>query len=302
MPELRQLRIQLETIGVRGMAAVALRNRFHRRLATYELCRPLLQDARGLEIGGPSAIFGRGGIVPVYPLFEQLDNCDFAGTTIWHGDQAEGSPFVYDAERRAGRRMIRDATELTRIADGSYDAVLSSHTLEHVANPLRALGEWHRVVGEGGHLLLVVPHLENTIDHRRPVTTIEHLDADLARSTAEDDDTHVAEFVGLADLARDPERLSREELAERTRGYVQNRAIHHHTFDTELVVRVLDRARFELIALEPTLPFHVVALARAVAQPDNDRLLAASADWRRTSPFHRDRQPRGGPYPPSTRA
>ena len=87
---------------------------------------------------------------------------------------------------RRGRlvgRLIRDATSLDGIEDASYDVVLASHTLEHIANPLLALSEWRRVVGADGHLVLVLPHLENTFDHRRPVTTLEHIEADFAAST-----------------------------------------------------------------------------------------------------------------------
>jgi len=290
MSTLRPLRIQLATIGLRGMARVAWRNRFGRPLRAFDVCRPLVERRRGLEIGGPSAIFARDGVLPLYPLFERLDNCDFAGETIWHGEAAEGSPFVYDDERPPGRRFVRDATALEGIADGTYDAVISSHTLEHVANPLRALSEWKRITAAGGVLVLVVPHLENTFDHRRPVTTLAHLEDDFARGTGEDDGTHIEEFVALCDLSRVPDALSRRAFEERTRDQSANRTVHHHVFDTELVVRLLDRAGYELLWVETALPFHVVAVARATApDPDNDRFLDSSARWRRTSVFGRDR-------------
>ena len=290
MPELRDVRIQLATIGLRGMAALALRNRRDRRLQAYEVCAPLLDQARGLEIGGPSAIFARDGILPLYPLLARLDNCDFAGETIWHGDAADGSPFEFDADREPGRRFVRDATALDGIGDASYDVVLSSHTLEHVANPLRALAEWKRVAGSASLLVLVVPHLENTFDHRRPVTTLEHLEADFARSTREDDVTHVREFIELCDLTRVPERLSRQAFEQRTRAHIENRTIHHHVFDTDLVVRLLDSAGYQLLAVETALPFHVVTVARASGgAPDNETFLAGTAHWRRASVFRRDR-------------
>ena len=43
-------------------------------------------------------------------------------------------------------------------ADGSQDAVFSSHCLEHIANYRQALREWFRVLKPGGHLVIVVPH------------------------------------------------------------------------------------------------------------------------------------------------
>ncbi len=288
MMDTRDLRIQLSTIGLRGMAALTLRNRLHRHLVALELCRPVVTGARGLEIGGPSELFSRSGILPLYPLLERLDNCDFAAATIWHGDAVDGSPFVYDADRGPGTRYVRDATALTGIEDGAYDVLLSSHTLEHIANPLRALDEWKRAVGEDGHLVLVVPHVQNSFDHRRPVTSLAHIEADYASATTEDDTTHVAEFMELCDLERVPERLTRAAFDERTGAQVENRTVHHHVFDTDLVVQVLDRAGCEIVTVEPALPFHIVAVARA-RPGDNAALLADSARWRRRSVFRRDR-------------
>jgi SAM-dependent methyltransferase len=286
----RQLRIQLATIGPHGMARLAWQNRTHSRLRAYQICRPLIEGRRGIEIGGPSSIFARTGALPLYPLFDRLDNCDFAGDTIWHGAATEHETFSYDSERPPGRRFIRDATSLDGIDDASYDLVISSHTIEHIANPLRALSEWQRIVGSEGHLVLVLPHLQNTFDHRRPVTALEHIEADFARSTGEDDPTHVEEFVELCDLRRVPDRLSRPAFEQRTRDSVANRTLHHHVFDTNLVVRLLDRAGCRLLWIETALPFHIVAVARANGgDRDNTAFLAPTARWRRESVFRRDR-------------
>jgi SAM-dependent methyltransferase len=286
----RQLRIQLATIGLQGMVRLAWQNRTGSRLRANEICRPLLENRRGLEIGGPSAIFARTGILPLYPLFNRLDNCDFARDTVWHGDAPEGAEFRYDEDRRPGRRLIRDATSLDGIDDASYDVLLASHTLEHIANPLRALSEWRRVVGNAGYLVLVLPHLENTFDHRRPVTTLEHIEADFAASTGEDDVTHLEEFIRLCDLRRVPDPLTREAFEQRTRDQTANRTIHHHVFDTDLAVRLLDRAGCQLLWVETALPFHIVLVARANGpEPDNLAFLAPTAGWRRASVFRRDR-------------
>lgn len=290
MTSLRPLRLQLATVGLRGMAALAVRSRLGRTIQAYDVCRPLVEGRQALEIGGPSAVFARGGMLPLYPLLTRIDNCDFAGETVWHGSAEEGTPFVFDPDREPGRRIVREATALDGIPDGSYDLLLASHTIEHVANPLRALEEWRRVVGPEGHLVLVVPHLENTFDHRRAVTTLEHLEDDLSRATTEDDETHVREFVELCDLDRVPEPLSREELERRGKAQLATRTVHHHVFDTDLVARLLDRAGCRLLALEPALPFHIVALARAErGREDNDDFLSPAAAWRRASVFRRDR-------------
>ena len=223
-------------------------------------------------------------------MLAQLDNCDFSRDTIWHGAADEDKPFWYDVDRPPGRRFVRDATSLGAFESAPYDVVLSSHTLEHVANPLLALSEWKRVVGNHGHLILVVPHLENTFDHRRPVTALEHIERDFADGVGEDDETHLNEFVDRCDLDRVPERLSRHELRARALNQATYRTVHHHVFDTELVVRLLDRADYQLLWVETVLPFHIVAVARARGgEVDNGPQLAATAHWRRDSVFSRDR-------------
>lgn len=41
---------------------------------------------------------------------------------------------------------------------GQFDYVYSSHCLEHVLKPFECLREWHRVLKDGGYLIVVVPH------------------------------------------------------------------------------------------------------------------------------------------------
>ena len=50
-----------------------------------------------------------------------------------------------------------DAQLLTDVADGSFDFVHSSHCLEHMRDPVEALGNWFRVLKPGGHLIILVP-------------------------------------------------------------------------------------------------------------------------------------------------
>lgn len=43
-------------------------------------------------------------------------------------------------------------------ADGSVDAVYSSHLLEHVTDYVSVIRDWHRVLKVGGHIVTIVPH------------------------------------------------------------------------------------------------------------------------------------------------
>jgi SAM-dependent methyltransferase len=50
-----------------------------------------------------------------------------------------------------------DAHDLKGVADETYDFAYSSHVLEHLEDPARALRNWWRVVKPGGNLILYVP-------------------------------------------------------------------------------------------------------------------------------------------------
>jgi len=51
-----------------------------------------------------------------------------------------------------------DANHITNyFANGTFDTVHSSHSLEHMDNPLQALAGWWELVKPGGYLIVVVP-------------------------------------------------------------------------------------------------------------------------------------------------
>ena len=69
------------------------------------------------------------------------------------------SRYVADADlgRVVGdRATVQDLQHLT-FADASFDLIVSSHVMEHVPDPWRALGEIHRVLRPGGRYIFSVP-------------------------------------------------------------------------------------------------------------------------------------------------
>ncbi|MBL7987658.1 MAG: methyltransferase domain-containing protein [Chlorobi bacterium] len=51
-----------------------------------------------------------------------------------------------------------DATFMDGVPDGHYHTVYASHILEHLSNPWLAVEHWYRILAEGGHLIVCVPH------------------------------------------------------------------------------------------------------------------------------------------------
>lgn len=221
-----------------------------------------LAHQRGLEIGGPSRVFQPRGLFPLYPIAGQIDNVNFSTQTTWEAGLRDNGDFRFSPQRPPGRQLIREATALTGVADSAYDFVLSSHCLEHVANPLRALQEWRRVTRAGGHLLLLLPDPVHTFDHRRSVTTLAHLQEDLARGTPEDDATHFAEVLARHDLSRDRWAGSVDAFRERVERNAENRCVHHHVFDLDLLRAALASAGWVPLAAERVRPLHLCVFAQ----------------------------------------
>ena len=221
-------------------------------------CRPYVAGKRGLEIGGPSDIFRRGQPIDLYKEVEGLDNCDFSQTTVW-AEQAES--FVFDEGKRPGATIICDGSDLNVVADDTYDFVLSSHNLEHFANPVKALREWDRVLHRSGALLLVLPFYKQTFDHRREPTTADHMMEDFRRGTGEDDLTHLPEILERHDLSLDPPAGTPEQFRERGLRNLENRCLHHHVFDKANSRELLERSGFAVRAVSFLYPLHLCLLA-----------------------------------------
>jgi hypothetical protein len=140
-------------------------------------------------------------------------------------------------------------------------------------------------------LLLIVPHRDGTFDHHRPVTSLAHLVEDLEHNTPENDLSHLEEILQRHDLALDPPAGTPEQFRLRSLKNLENRCLHHHVFDTQLAVEVVHHAGLQVLAVEPTPPFHIVVMARrphASMPIDNSRFRGsrATSAWR--SPFPSD--------------
>jgi SAM-dependent methyltransferase len=229
----------------------------HKRCAGYSMIRALLGGKCGLEFGGPSSIFSANHLIPIYSIAASIDNCNFAEKTLWTTDTG-----VCKFGPRLGKQLIMEASDPSGIADDSYDFVVASHVLEHLANPLRALMEWKRIVRPSGTVLLVLPHKPHTFDHRRPFTTFNHIQADFQANVSEEDLTHRNEIIALHDLDLDPAAGSLWHFQQRCLQNASNRAMHHHVFSPQVLAQMVIFLEMELVNLVVERPHHIIVLAR----------------------------------------
>jgi len=245
----------LSSFAPRFVVSAGYRVAFRKRRVPSSVFPLDVVRGHGLEVGGPSLFFQHS--LPVYRTAARIDGLNFADETMWEGSIRDGQPFVCGS-KILGTQFLGEATDLAQFADDTFDFVLSCHSLEHSANPLRALEEWKRVVKSDGHIILVLPNKTAIFDHRRPTTKMSHLMKDFRSGVGEDDLTHLAEILELHDLTRDRAAGSLEAFTERSSRNFQNRGLHHHVFDLELLREMLDFFGIEEIASHQSYYDHLV--------------------------------------------
>jgi SAM-dependent methyltransferase len=220
-----------------------------------------LKSQIGLEIGGPSIFFGLKGGFPVYLFAKKIDGVNFSNETVWEGSIKEGETYRY-FKNKIGHQYIAEATDLSMVPDQSYDFLLSCHSLEHVANPIKAVKEWNRVLKTGGALVLVLPDKRFTFDIKRPYTDMQHLITDFHAGTDEYDTTHFEEIISHHDVTKDPGLKPSDEIRELLKNNFTNRLAHHHVYSHELIKQLLDYCGFDTNLQHEAPPFHLIAVAQ----------------------------------------
>lgn len=191
----------------------------------------------GVEIGGPTGFFNN-----MYVRCQSCDNVNFSLNTVWCENKTK--EFRYK-DKLLGKNWILEATHMDQIDDDKYDFVLSSNNLEHIANPLKALKEFVRVVKRRGTVLVIVPMKERMFDHNREYTTFKHLLTDYENKIEENDLTHLPDIIEKHDYVMDVECGGKEKFIKRAMKNIENRCLHHHVFDEKSL-----RESFEYVGLE----------------------------------------------------
>ena len=96
MSKIQTLLKTYKTSGFSGIKCLIKDNFFSQKVKPIKRLDIFLKHfagKRGIEIGGPSAIFSKE--IPIYQVIDSLDGCNFSSQTIWEGTIVEGQNFNY---------------------------------------------------------------------------------------------------------------------------------------------------------------------------------------------------------------
>jgi SAM-dependent methyltransferase len=183
----------------------------------------------GIEIGGPSSS-GR----TIYKNAKTIDNVVFAKNTMWnnHSDVYNFYP------NKSGNVIVNDAVNISQVSNNSYDFVFSSHSLEHIANPLKAIKEWLRIINDGGYIIIVVPEKSRCFDHKRDYSKFSTLLSQYEKDVGEDDLSTLPEILSKHDLSLDPPAGDLGSFTKRSLDNFNNRGLHHYVYNDELLIEI----------------------------------------------------------------
>lgn len=184
-----------------------------------------LSNLKGLEFGGPTELFWNPNCgMPLYKNVK-LDGANLIEDNFFQFSFSDEFDYSYGK----GEQFSIDCSNEDSLSsiEKKYDFIVTSHVIEHLANPIKAIRLWKRLLKKDGYILSIIPDYLNCFDRNRPLTTLEHLIDDFANNTEESDCTHIEEQKKLHDWScgghKDFYNLCEEN--EKTR------VVHHHTFN-----------------------------------------------------------------------
>jgi SAM-dependent methyltransferase len=251
MNKIQRLKFYIKKLGVLNFLYFMYNKYFSSSINIYSYNKNYFQNTSGIEIGGPSKYFEPKSIFPIYTIVQNLDCINFSTKTLWEGDILTES-FNYCNNSKTGKQFILDAVNISSINSNSYDFVISCNNLEHIANPIKAIKSWLDVLKVNGVLTIIVPNNLINFDHKRKSTSFEHILLDFKSDIDETDLTHVDEILSLHDLSLDPLAGSFSDFEKRCYDNYQNRAMHHHVYDKELLYEMFIYLSIEIIDFQET--------------------------------------------------
>ena len=192
----------------------------------------------GVEMGGPSST---GAIL--YQHAQSIDNIVFSKNTIWSSHTDEYNYY----RNKKGRVIVNDAVNISRVPNEQYDFVFASHSLEHIANPLKAINEWLRIIKNDGYIIVIVPEKSVCFDHLRNYSKFSTLLTQYEKNVGEDDLSTLPEILLNHDLSMDPPAGDLGTFTKRSLDNFNNRCLHHYVYNDELLMEICSYFKCEFI-------------------------------------------------------
>jgi hypothetical protein len=197
----------------------------------------------GIEIGGPSGTFF---VNAIYQNAISIDNVIFSNNTIWSSHTED----YYYYENKSGKVIINDAVDILSVDNEMYDFCFSSHCLEHIANPIKAIKEWLRIIKENGYLIIIVPEKSCCFDHKRNYSKFTTLLKQYENNVGEEDLSTLPEILINHDLSMDLQAGNFEQFTKRSLDNINNRCLHHYVYNPELLNEICNYLKCEFVYTE----------------------------------------------------
>lgn len=204
-----------------------------------------LKDKKGIEFGGPTELFYN----PIFnlSLYENvfldcgnmLDDNSFDHLN-GHNNKSD---FFYYGNKIGNLYNVDCTNENDLIKLYNYDFVVTSHVIEHIANPIKTINFWKNLLCDNGYILTIIPDYRFCFDRNRKLTTMEHLINDYKTNIGEDDNTHIQEQIDLHDWSMG----GHPNFINLCKNNYKSRVVHHHTFDIKLIEELFQYCGFQKI-------------------------------------------------------
>lgn len=210
-------------------------------MSDFKKINQILYGKTGIEFGGPTQLFSDH----IYQM-NLYSNVFLDGGNIINSNYFQ-SNFTEEFNYGMGKGVQYDVDctnedQLSKLK--KYDFIVTSHAIEHIANPIKTICMWKKyLLNSGGYVLSIIPDYKFCFDRNRPLTTLNHLINDYNQDMKEDDITHIQEQKDLHDWNYG----GHEKFYELCEINYLTRVVHHHTFDIDLVEKMFDYCGFEKI-------------------------------------------------------
>jgi hypothetical protein len=134
-----------------------------------------IKNKHGIEFGGPTELFWNNQFgMPLY------DNVTLDGGNLISDNHFQHKfSEKYEYSNKVGLQFDVDCAGDVSKINKKYDFVVTSHVIEHIANPIKAIKNWSKLLlNSDGYVLSIIPHYSYCFDRIRPLTTINHLISD----------------------------------------------------------------------------------------------------------------------------